>query len=546
MSSTSFKDLTGRTFGEWTVLEYLGHSTWLCQCSCENKTLRKIKGSQLTSGRTKSCGCKSNKFIDITNQVFGDLTALEYLGDRKWRCQCSCDPNKIVIANSYDLRTGKTRSCGHDTTGFKDLTGMNFGNWDVISYAGNGLWNCRCRCNNHTEKQVSRYRLLSGESKSCGCLSNQIRLETMLDKYGDISSTRINNPRTLDQIQMISNKETLINTIKSNFKEKPTLFELSKLLNMSVANTSLILHNFGILDAVKFESYSSHYETEIINYIKEINPNIEVITHNRSILNGNEIDIYLPQYKLAIEFNGTYWHNSIQKPVNYHQNKTISCAQKRIRLIHIFEHEWNNDKQNKIIKNMLKMKIDPSKNRIIHANKCKIQNVSVEEARTFINTYHLQGYSNSTIRYGIYFNNELLGILTFGKPRFNREFEYELIRIAWKFDVVVIGGIEKLFHRFIVDYNPNSIISYCDLSKFTGEVYYKLGFTTSSNDKTKPNYVWVNSKNDVLTRYQTMKQSLIDKGLGKLGDTEDEIMMTLGYFKIYDCGNLKFYWTKPN
>ena len=148
--------------------------------------------------------------------------------------------------------------------------------------------------------------------------------------------------------------------------------------------------------------------------------------------------------------------------------------------------------------------------------------------------------------YGIYFNNELLGILTFSKPRFNKEFEYELIRLAWKFDTVVIGGTEKLFHKFIVDYNPNSIISYCDISKFTGAVYYKIGFKTSAKDKTKPNYVWVNIKGDVLTRYKTMKQSLIDNGLGKLGDTEDEIMTALGYFKIYDCGNLKFYWTRDS
>lgn len=547
MSSTSFKDLTGKTFGEWIVLEYLGHSLWLCQCSCEAKTLRKIKGSHLISGKTKSCGCKSNRFIDITGQVFGDLTVLEYLGDRKWKCKCSCEDSKIVIASGYDLRTGRTKSCGHSTTGFKDLTGKNFGNWDVISYAGDGLWNCRCRCSNHTEKQVPRYKLLRGESKSCGCMSNQLRASTMLNKYGDVSSTRISNPRTVEQIQMVKNKESLINTIRTNFKEKPTLFELSKLLDMSVANTSLILHNFGIIDAVRFESYSSHYETEIIRYIKEVKPGIEVVTHNRSILNGNELDIYLPEYKLAIEFNGTYWHSSIQKPINYHQNKTALCAQKHIRLIHIFEHEWNDDRQNKIIKNMLRMKLDPSKNRVIPANKCKIQNVSVEDSKEFVNKYHLQGYSNSSIRYGIYFNDKLLGILTFGKPRFNKEFDYELIRIAWKFDVVVIGGIERLFHKFIVDYNPESIISYCDISKFIGEVYYKLGFKTSSKEKTRPNYVWVNtSSNEVLTRYQTMKQSLIDKGLGKFGDTEDEIMLALGYFKIYDCGNLRFYWTKSN
>ena len=134
--------------------------------------------------------------------------------------------------------------------------------------------------------------------------------------------------------------------------------------------------------------------------------------------------------------------------------------------------------------------------------------------------------------------------MTFSTPRFNNNYQYELVRLCWNSQVV--GGTEKLFKYFIENYNPENIITYCDLSKFTGAVYDRIGFTLVKNEEiTEPNYVWVHSKkNTKLTRYQTQKHKLVEQGFGTIEQTEDEIMKSLGFLKIYDCGNFKFEWKR--
>ena len=100
-----------------------------------------------------------------------------------------------------------------------------------------------------------------------------------------------------------------------------------------------------------------------------------------------------------------------------------------------------------------------------------------------------------------------------------------------------------MFSYFVNKYKPTSIITYCDISKFAGEAYLKLGFKTDKDSLTSPNYVWISSdRNNVIHRYQTQKHKLIAQGLGTENQTEDEIMINLGYIKVYDCGNLKFEW----
>ena len=165
-----------------------------------------------------------------------------------------------------------------------------------------------------------------------------------------------------------------------------------------------------------------------------------------------------------------------------------------------------------------------------------INNVNIE--RDFINKYHLQGYIPSQIALGCYYNNELIGVMTFGKSRFSND-ENELLRLCWNNSYTVIGGAEKLLKWYIEEYKPDSIISYCDITKFSGKVYERLGFIEESI--TKPNYVWVNIRtNFVVSRYQSQKQKLLDNGLGDYGNTESEIMYNIGYIRIYNSGNKKF------
>ena len=172
------------------------------------------------------------------------------------------------------------------------------------------------------------------------------------------------------------------------------------------------------------------------------------------------------------------------------------------------------------------------------------------QCKEFLEKYHLQGYIAATINLGLEYNGELVGVMTFGKPRFIVGFDYEVLRLAFKNGAVVVGGAEKLFSYFIEKTKANTVISYVDISKFTGEVYNRLGFEISKREPiTQPNYVWIKpggTRPSVLSRYKTTKEKLVQAGLDRFGNTEDEIMENLGYYKLYNCGNIRYEWRKQN
>jgi hypothetical protein len=154
---------------------------------------------------------------------------------------------------------------------------------------------------------------------------------------------------------------------------------------------------------------------------------------------------------------------------------------------------------------------------------------------------HLQGYSNSSIKIGLFYNKELISVMTFGKPRFNKNYEYELLRFCNKLNTSVIGGASKLFSYFLKNYfqHGEKIVSYANIRISDGGLYHKLGFI--EKEKTDPNYFYFKS-NRIYTRYQCQKSKL----LKLLGDefnsnlTEKENMNNNDYKIVYDCGNYVF------
>ena len=145
------------------------------------------------------------------------------------------------------------------------------------------------------------------------------------------------------------------------------------------------------------------------------------------------------------------------KDKNYHLNKTIECEKVGYRLIHIFEHEWVN--KQKIIKAKLKSLFGVEQTRI-YARKCIIKEISTDIKNEFLNTYHIQGEDKSKVKLGLFYEEKLVAVMTFGKPRFNKNYEYELIRYATSKHV--IGGAGKLLKYFERNYKPKSIITYSD------------------------------------------------------------------------------------
>lgn len=274
-------------------------------------------------------------------------------------------------------------------------------------------------------------------------------------------------------------------------------------------------------------AFSSNKENEIADYIESLG--YKTLRNDRKIICPYELDIYVCGVNLAIEFNGNYWHSTQYKNAKYHKMKTDLCAEKNIRLLHIYEYEWDNHKE--IIKSIIESACRCTVNKIM-ARKCKIINVDAATEKNFINDNHLQGYIPSKYAIGLEYEGELVEIATFGKSRFERN-KIELLRSCSKLHTTVIGGFSKLIKHC----KYNEITTYVNLSKFNGNSYLKSGFTVIGI--TPPNYVYIKN-NVILSRYQCQKKKL-EKLLPDFDATlsETENMIRNNWLKVYDCGNLK-------
>ena len=354
-------------------------------------------------------------------------------------------------------------------------------------------------------------------------IKNKI-IKTNLKKYG----VKNPNQRGYDNLQkeLLYHEDELLNYIKEN--KILNIKDLSEKLNIRYRTLWTIINknNWYYL----FDYSKSIMEQEIRDYINQYYET----ENNIKIIDGKEIDIYIPKLNIGVEFNGNYYHNEYSKDKFYHQNKSLKANDNNIFIYHIFEYEWNTKREQ--ILNQLNNLLGINQEKI-YARKCIIKEVSQKEKSQFLEQNHLQGNDSSSIKLGLYYNEELVSLMTFCKPRFNKKYERELSRFCSKANCNVIGGASKLFKYFINTYKPKSIISYSNISHTRGKIYETLGFRYQGYSE--PNYIWW-KKDDIKSRYQSQKHKLIQ--LGYNGNTEIDIMHNLGYARIYDCGNKIWIW----
>lgn len=280
----------------------------------------------------------------------------------------------------------------------------------------------------------------------------------------------------------------------------------------------------------KEKIYNSRYEREIHEWLQSIYDE-EIQVNTRKVITPLELDFYIPEKKLALEFNGDYWHSSAAGiDSNYHLNKTLACTENGIRLIHIFEYEWRLKQD--IIKSIISSALGIYDNRI-YARNCEIREVNAKEARLFLEENHLQSFVPSTYRIGLYYKDNLVQLLCFGQNRFKKN-EIELLRMCTKQNYQVICGFSKLLKHQPYD----NFVSYVDLSKYTGKGYFDNGFELIS--KSKPSYKYIYG-DTILNRIAAQKYKLPEL-LGDKFDpdkTESQNMMDNDYWQVFDCGNLK-------
>lgn len=222
----------------------------------------------------------------------------------------------------------------------------------------------------------------------------------------------------------------------------------------------------------------SKCEDDLYTFLSTLIAANQIVRHDRNILDGQELDFYIPTKKIGIEFNGTYWHSDLKKEKNYHFNKSKLAESHGIRLIHIWEYEWLNPSQQQKIKQMLSIAFNSAHEKI-YARKCVIRIISNKEAKQFNEKTHLQGHRNAKITYGLFYKNKLVQLMSFSKTKYNRnlkdENSWEIIRGCPGSNNIVIGGVSKLLSHFIHDNTPNKVFSYCDFNKFDGRSYEAAG-----------------------------------------------------------------------
>jgi hypothetical protein len=249
------------------------------------------------------------------------------------------------------------------------------------------------------------------------------------------------------------------------------------------------------------------------------------------------LDILIPSAKIAIEYNGLLYHSEKYRPdPNYHLDKTLRCAQQGYRLFHIFENEWKDARKQEIWKSILTNALGKTP-RKIGARKCKILPLDSQQKKDFLVSNHLQGDDTSSVRLGLFHESELVMVATFGKARYSKKAQWELLRMASKLNTLVIGGAQKLMAFFEAGY-PGSLISYANRRYSQGAVYEKLGFELMH--ASKPGYYY--TKPPRLYHRSGFQKHMLEQKLKLFDPTLSEIanMANNGYLRVWDCGQLVY------
>ena len=284
------------------------------------------------------------------------------------------------------------------------------------------------------------------------------------------------------------------------------------------------------------ETSRSNEEDALFDYVCSLVGSENVKKSVRDVIPNHELDIYIPSKNLAIEFDGLYWHDERKKGSDYHVNKTQLCEKRNIKLIHVFEDEWQF--KTDIVKSRIKSLLGD--NTKVYARKCSVVQLGFADTKTFLEQNHIQGFCMSKWNYALVHDGLTVALMTFGHNRFGDG--VELLRFCCLKDVNVVGAASKLFKHFIKEHEDiKSIVSFADRRWSSSDAFYpKLGFKLDG--VSRPSYFYV--INGVRhNRMEFTKGKLVKAGFDK-NKSEHEIMLTRGIYRIYDCGNFRFVWTR--
>lgn len=541
-------NFNGDKFSE-KLYQYVYSDSGICKLKgCENKPpfLSFNRGYQsFCSAKCRNEYWKQQSKEERICKVCGN-SFIEYKSKKREMCGNECRRiwnKKISNSENRKNKIKETMKSKYGGIGFGSSLQDKIRNTMVEKY-GNLYYNNRDKCN-ETKKKRYNDKTYNNRKKAKETIVKRYGSRSVLIEMGAIGRKKATFYRIKDKLK---NDVEFLFDIEDfdgvGYYDKKYKFQCKKCNNIfedSIYSAKiprcLICHPPN--------QPTSKYEKEIVEYLKTIY-NGDIIKNDKKVLNGKELDIYIPDKKIAIEFDGLYWHSDIagNKDKKYHLNKTIECENKEIQLIHIFEDEWINKED--IVKSKLKNILSLSE-KSIYGRECEVREIDTKTKNIFLEEYHIQGGDKSNVKLGLFYNTSLVGVMTFGNRRLalgkrkSEESEYELIRFATSTNVA--GGASKLFFHFVKNYSPKKIISYADRrwSFSKNVVYDKMGFVKVNNGK--PNYWYIGNTFDRIHRFNFRKNVLNEK-LEKFDSnlTEWENMQMNGYDRIWDCGHLVYEW----
>lgn len=398
--------------------------------------------------------------------------------------------------------------------------------------------------------RIARYGLTRTpeQKKAAREVSNTLRRTTCIETYGGVSpnaapnvrertaATNIERYGVTNPIEMVpspltSESKAVLSSRDSlgfylDALSSPTIGQIADGLGCSASLVGRRLREFGLSDRVVRPV--SYPELELQSLVASWG----FTAHKtRQVIPPYEIDLYVPERQLGIEYNGNYWHSEINKERLYHQRKSLTAAKAGVRMYHIFEYNWNDERKRPIIVGQLRHLLGLSE-RCIGARKTNVVELNAARKNVFLDANHLQGRDHASVKLGLEYDGELVSTMTFRRPHIanqhGEKYQWELSRFASVVGAAVPGAAGKLFAHFIREHVPESVLSYSDLSRSHGGLYEQLGFACERTSP--PNYVWSDLGGTVLSRYRTQMKN------------EVEVMRERGFVRVYDCGSKVWVW----
>ena len=418
-------------------------------------------------GKKKSDDAKrlsEEEFKKKMSQVHGDrIECLEtYKGANNIKLKFKCTKcDNIWEATPLNILAGRgCPECGKSTAGLKrrlkrddvikkmqsvapntELVG------DISTTKQKAIFRCK-RCGNEWSTDLGNV-LAGKQCPKCAILDRKEKLTMSNEEF---------------QERLMTNKENRITTsdVYKNARTKMVFHceECGATWNSTPNN--ILYRDRGCPECAR---HVSNKEKEVRDFIESLGftPEYNV----RDVIPPKELDIYVPEKRVAIEFNENYWHGDNQKPKDYHYKKSQECEEKGIRLIHIFEYEWDNERQRPILENIIKHALGITEG-VIYARKCKIEERESASMREFFDKNNIQGFRGGQKAVCLVYEGEVVMSYIVGKCFFHKSPSYEIIRGATKLGYTVVGGASKLWKYIINKWNDLPILYYIDYNYFNG------------------------------------------------------------------------------